>query len=169
MQKGGFTVKISIRIVLALVVLTMVFSCSKPVTEIDTDNEKKIISEVVENSIGWALTKDKDLLYSTLANDSSLFFFNPDDSFIDGFDQFQDLVDNFFMDDDFVATAFDVNNMRISISNSGDVAWWACILNDYGEYKGHDTSWINARWTGVLEKREGSWRIVQMHFSFPTP
>jgi hypothetical protein len=25
---------------------------------------------------------------------------------------------------------------------------------------------LNTRWTGVLEKREGKWLIVQMHFSF---
>jgi hypothetical protein len=23
------------------------------------------------------------------------------------------------------------------------------------------------RWTGVLEKKEGKWLIMQMHFSFP--
>jgi hypothetical protein len=26
--------------------------------------------------------------------------------------------------------------------------------------------WKDTRWTGVLEKRNGKWLIVQMHFSF---
>jgi len=26
---------------------------------------------------------------------------------------------------------------------------------------------LNVRWTGVLEKRDGRWLIMQMHFSYP--
>jgi hypothetical protein len=29
------------------------------------------------------------------------------------------------------------------------------------------SGWVNVRWTGVLEKKEGKWLIRQMHFSFP--
>ncbi len=41
------------------------------------------------------------------------------------------------------------------------------VLDDINTWKGLDFSWRNIRWTGVLEKREGQWKIVQMHFSFP--
>jgi ketosteroid isomerase-like protein len=56
--------------------------------------------------------------------------------------------------------------MRINISNSGDVAWYSAILDDFGEWNGKPTAWRNTRWTGVLEKRDERWVIVQMHFSF---
>jgi hypothetical protein len=46
------------------------------------------------------------------------------------------------------------------------VAWWACILDDLGEWDGRPIGWKDTRWTGVLEKRDGRWLIVQMHFSF---
>jgi len=46
------------------------------------------------------------------------------------------------------------------------VAWWYCMLDDINEWDGQPASWENTRWTGVLEKREGKWVIVQMHFSF---
>jgi len=58
--------------------------------------------------------------------------------------------------------------MAIHISNSGDVAWYHCLLDDVGEWYGKEGGWYNCRWTGVLEKREGKWVIVQMHFSFGT-
>ncbi|MEW5983137.1 MAG: nuclear transport factor 2 family protein [Acidobacteriota bacterium] len=35
-------------------------------------------------------------------------------------------------------------------------------------YKGQPASWEDTRWTGVLEKRDGRWVIVQQHFSFAT-
>ena len=68
----------------------------------------------------------------------------------------------------FKATGFEVRELRITLSKSGDVAWYSAMLDDFGEWAGTPTAWINARWTGVLEKRVGHWVIVQMHFSFPT-
>jgi hypothetical protein len=46
------------------------------------------------------------------------------------------------------------------------VAWYSCILDDYGEWQEKPYAWMNTRWTGVLEKRDGKWLIMQMHFSF---
>jgi hypothetical protein len=42
----------------------------------------------------------------------------------------------------------------------------SCILDDLAEWDGRPIGWKDTRWTGVLERREGSWRIFQMHFSF---
>ena len=71
-----------------------------------------------------------------------------------------------FMDTRFKATRFDVRNLATVFSRSGDVAWYSAILEDCGEWEGKESCWKDTRWTGVLEKREGSWVIVQMHFSF---
>ena len=51
---------------------------------------------------------------------------------------------------------------------SGDVAWYHARLDDYNEWQGQPANWEDVRWTGVLEKRDGRWVIVQMHFSSPT-
>jgi hypothetical protein len=40
------------------------------------------------------------------------------------------------------------------------------MLDDLAEWDGKPTGWKDTRWTGVLEKRDGHWVIVQMHFSF---
>ena len=46
------------------------------------------------------------------------------------------------------------------------VAWFYCVLDDINTYKGEPASWENARWTGVVEKRDGKWVVVSQHFSF---
>jgi ketosteroid isomerase-like protein len=60
----------------------------------------------------------------------------------------------------------EVRELRIHLSRSGDVAWFSAILDDCGEYDGQAGCWKDTRWTGVLEKRDGRWVVMQMHFSF---
>ena len=56
--------------------------------------------------------------------------------------------------------------MGINISKDRTVAWYYCMLNDINDWDGQPVNWKNTRWTGVLEKREDKWRMVQMHFSY---
>jgi hypothetical protein len=129
-------------------------------------DERAIIEKNIRDSIGWALKKDRPLAESLLAHDDRLFMFQPDSkSTIAGWSQFVKQFD-LWMDPRFKATRFDVRDLRIDISRSGNVAWWSCILDDLGEWDGKPIGWKDTRWTGVLEKRGGRWIIVQMHFSF---
>jgi len=125
-----------------------------------------VVEQAIRDSIGWALTKDRALLERIIAHDADLFMFNPDSkSTIVGWDAF---VKNFafWLDPRFKATCFDVRELRTTFSRSGDVAWFSAILDDLAEWDGKPTGWKDTRWTGVLEKRDGTWVIVQMHFSF---
>ena len=136
-------------------------------SELDFPGEKEQIQKVVQNSVSWALQKDKELLLASVAQDPCFFIFNPDNrSTIVGFKAFRDLVENVYMHPAYRATGFEINDMRINLSKSGEAAWFSARLNDRGEWNGQPTSWENVRWTGVLEKRNGKWLIVQMHFSF---
>jgi ketosteroid isomerase-like protein len=127
--------------------------------------EKAVIEKVIRDNICWALTKDRPLAESTMVHDERLFIFNPDSKSTVGWDQLVKGFD-FWMDPRFRATKSDIRDLRIDVSHSGDVAWWACILDDLGEWDGKPIGWRDTRWTGVLEKRDGRWLIVQMHFSF---
>jgi SAM-dependent methyltransferase len=69
------------------------------------------------------------------------------------------------MDPRFKATGVDVRDLRINFSRTGDTAWFSSILDDCAEWDGKPMCWEDARWTGVLEKRDDKWVIVQMHFS----
>lgn len=127
------------------------------------------ITRVIHASIGWAANKDTTLLYGSFAHDSELFWFSPrDDGTNHGFAAFVETTEGFFLKDEFRAVKYEIRDLHITISRSGDVAWYRARLDDFNEWKGQPANWEDVRWTGVLEKRDGRWVIVQMHFSSPT-
>ena len=151
-------------ILLSLLLCAFCPGCSPQVGV--TEEDRAVVDQVIHDCTGWALTKDRARLESIIAHDAEFFMFQPrgDDTIV-GWDAFVELFD-FWMDPRFKATHFELHGLRINFSRSGDVAWFSTILDDYGEWEGRSTSWEDTRWTGVLEKRDGTWVIVQMHFSF---
>jgi hypothetical protein len=146
--------------------------CNRPAPTIsqsfDPEQEEIIVEQVIHNAICWAMTKDTATLFNTFIPDSTLFIFSPDSaSTSTGFQSIKDLAENVWMTDHFKALECNIKNLRISFSKGGDVAWYSCYLDDISEWDGRRSGWVNVRWTGVLEKREGKWLIMQMHFSFP--
>ena len=131
----------------------------------DARTEKAAIEKAIHASIGWAKNKEFKLLYSVIANDSSYLEVDPDSGLVRGFDQFRN-NEAFWASPNFKAIRYEIKDLTIRISQSGEVAWFYCMLDDINEWKGKPASWTNTRWTGVLEKRNGKWVIVQMHFSF---
>ncbi len=147
-----------------LITLSMiVFSCTQQ--KVNPDVEKAKITEAIHNAIGWAKNKDFNVLYGAIANDSNYLEVQPSDRVVRGFEEFKK-GEKFWGSPHFKAIRYDIRDLKINISNSGDVAWYYCILDDINEWKGQPANWENTRWTGVLEKRNGNWVIVQMHFSF---
>ena len=152
-------------LVLTGMITVLLSNCGKTSRNLNTENEKVLIENAINNSIGWAKTKDLDLLYGIIVNDSNFLEVHPDGKVVKGFDDFKK-AETFWMNPDFKAVRYQIKDLKINISESGSVAWWFCILDDINEWKGQPASWENTCWTGVLEKRDGKWRIVQQHFSF---
>jgi hypothetical protein len=143
-------------------------STTMPIQKVNTELEKQIVNKVVHNAICWAMTKDTLALFNTFVPDSTLFIFSPDSaSTLTGIKALHDLADNVWMTNRFKALECNIRELRIQFSQTGDVAWYSCYLDDISEWDGHKAGWQNVRWTGVLEKRQGKWLIQQMHFSFP--
>ena len=133
-----------------------------------TENERLNVEKVIRDSIGWALTKDIDHLFSIVAQDDDFFIFHPDSrSTIVGFEAFRKMGEKTWLKDEFQATDFAVRDLRINFTEAGNAAWFSCFLDDHAEWNGQPIGWDNCRWTGTLEKRAKGWVIVQMHFSFP--
>ncbi len=152
-------------------ILALVYS-SQPLTSGQNTNnpfniqqEKQLVEKVIHSSIGWAKNKDINLLYSIIANDTSFLEVHPDVKVVKGFKEFKK-AEKFWMNPDFKAISYEIKELTINFSKSGDVAWFFCMLDDINEWKGQPANWENTRWTGVLEKRSGKWVIVQQHFSF---
>ncbi len=127
--------------------------------------EKKAVETAIHASIGWAKQKDFRLLYSVIAHDSGYVEVDPGKTVIKGFNEFRK-GESVWGSPDFKAVRYEIRDLTITLSNSGDVAWFFCVLDDINEWQGRPANWLNTRWTGVLEKRGARWVIVQMHFSF---
>ena len=131
----------------------------------DPAAERAKVEQTIRNNLGWAPAKDFELLESTICLDSTYLVVNPTDRVAIGEDDFRS-NEEFFRSPDFQAVGFEISDLRITFSKSGDVAWYYCHLNDWNRWRGQPANWENARWTGVLEKIDGAWRIRQMHFSY---
>jgi ketosteroid isomerase-like protein len=123
------------------------------------------IEQSIRDCIGWAKTKDFRLLYGVIANDPDFLEVHPDGAVVKGFEDFKK-AEKFWGSPDFKAVRYEIRDLKIKLSRSGDVAWFFCVLDDINEWKGQPANWENTRWTGVLEKRDGSWVMAQQHFSF---
>lgn len=147
--------------------LLFLFSCNSRdyFRQIDSEKEMAVVRATIHGAIGWAKNKDFNLLYSLIANDSNYLEVDPDSGLIRGFTEFKK-NETFWGNPDFKAIRYEIRDLTINLSEKGDAAWFYCVLDDVNEWKGKPASWLNTRWTGVLEKRKEKWVIVQMHFSF---
>jgi|WetSurMetagenome_2_1015567.scaffolds.fasta_scaffold00070_29 ketosteroid isomerase-like protein len=150
---------------LVIIIIATIWICGCAEKKIDNTKEKMLIEKTIRSSIGWAKDKNLSLLYNVIANDSSFLEVHPGPKIVRGFSEFRK-AEEFWLSPDFRAIRYDISDLMINISASGDAAWWFCMLDDINLWKGEPAEWRNTRWTGVLEKRDGRWVIVQQHFSF---
>lgn len=128
-------------------------------------DEQTLIERSIRDSIGWAKDKDFARLYAVIANDPDFLEVHPDGAVVKGFEEFRK-AERIWKSADFRALRYEIRDLRIKLSRSGDVAWFFCLLDDINEWQGRPANWQDTRWTGVLEKRDGLWIVVQQHFSF---
>jgi hypothetical protein len=129
--------------------------------------EKAAIKKAIHGSIKWCFPdKSRERLYGAVIQDSTFFMYQPDSrATIDGFEAFREYAERVFMVDECQPKGSEIRNLKINVSRSGDVAWFSCLLDDWGEWAGTPWFWKNTRWTGVLEKMDGRWVMMQQHFS----
>jgi hypothetical protein len=127
--------------------------------------EKQEVARVISSVIGWAKDKNLDLFYGSIAHDDDYVSVTPGQRVIK---RFEDVKQNvpFWMSPDFKYVRHELKDLEIKFARCGEVAWFYCVLDDINTYKGEPASWENTRWTGVVEKRDGKWIVVQQHFSF---
>ena len=157
------------RSIIIMSLILLIVSCSQKETRFCdnsvNEDEIEIIRNTISSNIGWFKNKDFELLNSIVAQDSDFICVHPTDNVIKGFDQFLSNSE-VFKNPDFIYMRHELRDLKITLSKTGNVAWYYCVLDDINSYKGQPANWENTRWTGVLEKRTGKWVIVQHHFSF---
>ena len=161
-----FTARVS-NVVFVIIISCILISSSALSKKNITRKEKEIeaITFAIDNCIGWFKTKNVDLLKSIVADDSNFLAVHPTDKIVRGRAGFEKSIP-VFMNEKFQYVRHELHDLKINISESGTVAWFYCRLDDINTWDGQPANWENARWTGVLEKRDGRWQIVQQHFSF---
>jgi hypothetical protein len=130
-----------------------------------TSPDYETVKRTIEQSIGWAIEKDFDNMFS-LWDENMFHFWLFSNSLVVGLDSFKIYAER-WKDPDFRGTRFEFKDLRIDFSSAGDVAWYSCFLDDCGSLKGKEFCIENVFQTGVLEKQNGQWVHVLMHGSYP--
>jgi ketosteroid isomerase-like protein len=154
-----------ILLVLTLIVFTMHCGSQKDGAMANQEAELKEITRVIDSCIGWFKTKDFKLGFSTVAQDEDFLEVHPTDRVVKGFVQFKKNAE-IFKKPGVKYVSHEIRDLTVKLSRTGQVAWFYCVLDDFGDWEGKIAGWKDTRWTGVLEKRNGRWVIVQQHFSF---
>jgi len=152
----------------AIVTTLIVLACVAPTATsmpVDPAAEREKIAQVISSVIGWAKDKKLDVLFGAIAHDDNYISVSPGQRVVKSFEDVKQNVP-FWMSPDFKYVRHELRDLEITFARSGDVAWFYCVLDDINTYKGQPASWENTRWTGVVEKRDGRWTVVQQHFSF---
>ncbi|MCP4725881.1 MAG: nuclear transport factor 2 family protein [bacterium] len=152
------------RYLMIITSVIMLFSCSGVPEDVNDDAEIAKISESIDSVIGWFKEKDFDRFFSVIAHDSDYVSVQPN-RIVKGF-ALVERNSEIYKDPAFKYVRHEIRDLQITLSRSKDVAWFSCILDDLNEWRGEPANWENTRWTGVLEKRDDHWVVVQQHFSF---
>ena len=64
-------------------------------------------------------------------------------------------------------TLINISDQKIHMNKEGTTAWFSEVLDYNFIYLGENMVFEGIRFTGVLEKMEGHWKLVQGHLSVP--
>jgi ketosteroid isomerase-like protein len=111
----------------AIISFLFLFSCNEKEGKVKNANDElKTIEQTIHSTIGWAKNKDIKLLYNIIANDSNFLEVSPEGRVTKGFEYFKK-NEAFWMNPEFKAIRYEIKDLKITVSKSGDVAWWYCI------------------------------------------
>jgi len=159
-------------IITLVILLCFTFSCQKQGEEvaeepvIDIEAEKAAVKTVLEEWIQCFETEDMELASKIIAPDDDLVVFGTDaaEHFI-GWELFKESLQKQFDAAENVDAS--IIEELVKVHKSGEVAWISCLLDMEVTSLGESFSLEGMRLTGVMEKRNGNWVIVQLHASVP--
>ena len=158
-MKRTFIVLISITILIAT-------GCEPKMQEPDLKKEKAEVANVLEKYVIANENQNFSLIEEIWANDDNILLLGTDsDEIYLGWKQIKKAIQHQF--NSFEDTYIVVSDQRIQLNKTGNSAWFSEHLNYNFIYEGEAKSFEGIRFTGVLEKRNGAWELVQGHLSIP--
>ena len=158
------------KIIVILTLIVVVSSCHNNKTEkketINIDQERENVALVLEKYVIANERQDIDLVKEIWANSPDIVVFGTsgDDKYV-GWSQIHDVMQRQF--NSFQETYISVRDQVIEVSETGKTAWFSEVMNYNYIYQGEPKQYEGLRFTGVLEKIDGDWYIVQSHMSVP--
>ncbi len=110
--------------------------------------------------------EDMNTFDALIAHDADMVIVGTDTAeYIVGYEAFRRARQEQF--DSFDNVEYNVEDRDIKLSEMGNTAWFTQRFDLFTLTEGGPVSLEDLRLTGVLEKRDGQWRIVQLHTSVP--
>jgi ketosteroid isomerase-like protein len=170
---GGVNMKKLFMVLPLVFLLCFAFSCQKAeeVAEkaepvVDIEAEKVNVKSVIDMIRTSFETEDMEMLSKCFSHDPNMVNFGTDaaERWV-GWTTFAEAQKQFFeAQEESVMTIRDVD---IKVHKSGEVAWFSYLVDWEGKAMGEPFDFEGARMTGVMEKQNGNWVVVQLHGSIP--
>jgi len=158
------------KILLIIIISSIAMSCCQEnktsTAAFDEELEKEKVALVLEKYVIANERQESDLVKQIWAPNPDIVVFgtNSDETLI-GWDAISAAMDRQFKS--FEDTYISVHDQIIKINETGNTAWFSEIVNYNYIYQGEARQYEGLRFTGVLQKVDGEWFIVQSHMSIP--
>lgn len=155
---------VNLKLFTSLVVAGLLLaSCT---VETGSEAEERAAKIVVDDFWKAISTQDVDLLSRAIAHDEELVVFGTDaaehwigsSAFLSAEEQMMQVFD---------VVSLNRREETFQIHSRGGVAWFSTVFDLEIDVDGEVASFVGLRTTGVLEKRNDAWVIVQAHTSVP--
>ncbi|MDA3860033.1 MAG: nuclear transport factor 2 family protein [Melioribacteraceae bacterium] len=152
--------------IIALLIGVFFMAISGCAPNVDINVEETKVKVVLDQLIKSSETKDMELTSKIYAHDSDMIIIGTDGGeYIVGWNALKDLLEKQFAGTE--SSKLSVKNQVIKVHDSGMVAWFSELIDWDITFEGKTDKMEGLRTTGVLEKRNGNWVIVQLHYSVP--
>ncbi len=155
--------------VLIIAMSVLLISCTKETKikeSFDLQKEKEKVALVLEKYVIANEDQNLNLVKEVWASKPDIVVFgtNSDETII-GWEAIKNTLKRQFetINDTYIS----VRDQRIEINETGNTAWFSEFVNYNYIYQDKPVKYEGLRFTGVLEKINGEWLIVQSHMSIP--
>jgi len=154
----------SIATLFVIVLSAFLFSCTQKAP--DPVAEKAAIQNVLEKYVVANETQNLELIREVWGKGEDIIVFGTaSHEKLVGWENISNAIKQQFKT--FRETYISVSDQVININRNANTAWFSEIMNYNFIFEGKAVSYEGIRFTGVLEKFDDKWLIVQSHLSVP--
>ena len=151
---------------LFVIVILIASSCNNCDQKFSKADEMNAIESLLEEYVIANENQDFDLIEKIWAPDSDIILYGTDsDERLMGWTNIRSAVREQFLQIE--ETYISASDQFIKLNCTGTTAWFAETLDYNFVHNGEAQNYKGLRFTGVVEKMDGEWKLVQAHLSLP--